>query len=161
LRHRRVSEKKIKKNFLKGKLPFPFKFYSCFVKTEGGWASMSASERRLEIMRILEIRYEESLANLAFELGVSTRMIKYDIRALKDAHHPIETVRGRGGSVRLLDFARKQYKGDLPESVQKSLILSISTLSKEDAKPLCEYLRARGSFRNKDKIEEVLKNYYY
>ncbi|NLB69096.1 MAG: HTH domain-containing protein [Lentisphaerae bacterium] len=61
---------------------------------------MSANERRAEIVKILEGRRSEQVKNLAFQLDVSVRTIKNDILVLT-AEHPIETVRGNGGCVRL------------------------------------------------------------
>ena len=65
---------------------------------------MTRAERRDEILRVLYTRRRESIANLAVELGVSIRTIKYDMEALM-CLHPIETVRGRyGGCVKVLDW---------------------------------------------------------
>lgn len=65
---------------------------------------MTRAERRDEILRVLYTRRRESIANLAVELGVSVRTIKYDMEALM-CLHPIETVRGRyGGCVKVLDW---------------------------------------------------------
>ena len=43
---------------------------------------MTRTERRDEILRVIYTRRRESIANLAVELGVSVRTIKYDIEAL-------------------------------------------------------------------------------
>ncbi len=55
---------------------------------------MSQTERREAIKRILEDRRSEKIENLAQELNVSIRTIKYDIEELA-CSYPIETVRGR------------------------------------------------------------------
>ena len=65
---------------------------------------MTRTERRDEILHVLYTQRRENIANLAVELGVSVRTIKYDIEALM-CLHPIETVRGRyGGCVKVLDW---------------------------------------------------------
>lgn len=65
---------------------------------------MSQTERREAIKRILEDRRSEKIENLAQELNVSIRTIKYDIEELA-CSYPIETVRGRyGGCVKLSDW---------------------------------------------------------
>ena len=64
---------------------------------------MSANERRAEIMRILEAKRFETMANLASEFGVSDRTIRTDITALT-TEYPLETYRGNGGGVRVADW---------------------------------------------------------
>ena len=118
---------------------------------------MSANERRAEIIRILEGRREEKRKNLASQLGVSERTIRYDIEALM-TEYPIETVRGNGGCIRLAK-GYGSYKGDITEAQQNALLTAISTADAEIAKELCDLLRAHGSFRNKSKIEEAIKNH--
>ena len=64
--------------------------------------SMTPSERREAILKVLCQRRQDKIDNLAFEFGVSVRTIKNDIEELSLAY-PIETVRGRyGGGVILL-----------------------------------------------------------
>lgn len=64
--------------------------------------SMTPSERREAILKVLCQRRQEKIDNLAFEFDVSVRTIKNDIEELTLAH-PIETVRGRyGGGVSVL-----------------------------------------------------------
>ena len=58
--------------------------------------SMTPSERREAILRVLCQRRQDKIDNLAEEFGVSVRTIKNDIEELTLAH-PIETVRGRYG----------------------------------------------------------------
>lgn len=55
--------------------------------------SMTPSERREAILRVLCQRRQDKIDNLAEEFGVSVRTIKNDIEELTLAH-PIETVRG-------------------------------------------------------------------
>ncbi len=113
-------------------------------------------ERKSEIIKILEGRRQESISNLAFELDVSQRMIKYYVQELK-AEYPIETTRGHGGGVRLMQ-GFQLYKGDITQLQQNVLITHLPTMKPEIAKPLGELLRAHGSWKNKTRIEEVLNN---
>ncbi len=113
-------------------------------------------ERKSEIIKILEGRRQESISNLAFELDVSDRMVRYDIQSLK-AEFPIETTRGHGGGVRLIQ-GFQIYKGDITQRQQEILIAHVPTMEPEMGKPLGELLRAHGSWHNRERIEEVLKN---
>lgn len=61
-----------------------------------------AQERQQRILEILSFRRSETMANIADELGVSIRTIRYDIDALTGSA-PIYTVKGNGGSVRVAD----------------------------------------------------------
>lgn len=117
---------------------------------------MGVNERRAEIIRILEGRRQEKVANLAAQLGVSKRTIRYDVEALM-TEYPIETLRGNGGCV-YLPKGYHSYKGDITEEQQNALISAVIAMNKPTAKILGELLRAHGSVRNKAKIEEVLKN---
>jgi predicted DNA-binding transcriptional regulator YafY len=105
-------------------------------------------------MRVLEGRRQETMANFAFQFGVSIRTVNYDIETLT-ATYPIETVRGKGGCVRLMNDY-KSYKGDISEEQQLTLLEAIPLLSGKQAKVVQELLRAHGSRRNKEKIEGVL-----
>ena len=58
--------------------------------------TVTANERRAEIMRILTARRSESMTRLAEELRVTTRTIRSDILTLT-ADYPLETVMGRHG----------------------------------------------------------------
>lgn len=99
--------------------------------------AVSANERRNEIMRIMVGRRQETMQNLAAELGVTDRTIRTDIMVLT-AEYPLETVRGNGGGVKLADWyyphknllSREQIKvlGDLTnvaDEQQKSVLLGI------------------------------------
>jgi predicted DNA-binding transcriptional regulator YafY len=79
----------------------------------------SVYERRSEIMRILDGRRRETMSNFAFQFGVSIRTICYDIDALT-ASHPIETVRGKNGCVKLTDGYRA-YQNIFSEEAQNAL----------------------------------------
>lgn len=64
---------------------------------------MGIAERRIRIMRILCRRGNETIANIAQELGVSTRTIRRDIDELS-LTEPIYTQTGRyGGGVYVMD----------------------------------------------------------
>jgi len=116
---------------------------------------MNATERRAEIVRILEGRRHEHVKSLAFQLGVSIRTVKYDIEALM-AVYPIETTRGNGGGVKLLS-EYGSFRGDITEEQQMVLIGALPQLEGRTAKALAELLRAHGSYRNKSKIEEAIE----
>ncbi len=60
---------------------------------------MIASERRREIMKLLNRRRYEKIENIAFEFGVSERTVRRDIEILS-LNEPIYTQPGRyGGGV--------------------------------------------------------------
>ena len=86
--------------------------------------SMTPSERREAILRVLCQRRQDKIDNLAEEFGVSVRTIKNDIEELTLAH-PIETVRGRyGGGVRVADgyyVGRNYLKPKLLKKLQSTL----------------------------------------
>jgi len=121
-------------------------------------AKMSVTERRLEIIRILEGRRHETIKNLASQLGVSQRTIRYDVEALM-VEYPIESVPGNGGGIRLMSGYRT-YQGRMTEAVQEELMKLIPTMNKDAGKLFCEHLLAQGSYRNKSRIEEVIDNFY-
>jgi len=85
---------------------------------------MGLSERRQEIMETLCHRRQETMANLAFEFGVSVRTIRNDIDILS-LSYPLETVRGRyGGGVRVMDGFYMNRKYLKPE--QRDLLVRLS-----------------------------------
>lgn len=78
---------------------------------------MSQTGRREAIKRILEDRRSEKIENLAQELNVSIRTIKYDIEELA-CSYPIETVRGRyGGCVKLSDWYHPKKRSLCPKQI--------------------------------------------
>jgi len=111
---------------------------------EGGEV-VSAEERRQEIMRILEARRQEKVANLAAEFDVSIRTIKYDIEALT-TKYPVETVRGNGGCVRLAEGYRP-HKNILSHEQQSVLIDLLEKADESQQKVLKEMLAAFGSYK--------------
>ncbi len=65
---------------------------------------MSRESRRKEILNVLLMRRQDTIANLAAEFGVSIRTVKLDIQDLM-CFYPIETVRGRyGGGVKVMEW---------------------------------------------------------
>lgn len=102
--------------------------------------SMTPSERREAILKVLCQRRQDTIENLAFEFGVSVRTIKYDIEELTLAH-PIETVRGRyGGGVKVADgyYVGRNY---LKPNQQELLKKFSATLSGDDLATMQSILR--------------------
>ena len=64
---------------------------------------MNTKERKAEVIRILQDRKWETMANLAKELGVTARTIRNYIRVLK-TEYPLRMVRGNGGCVKVEDW---------------------------------------------------------
>lgn len=62
----------------------------------------SPSERRQELLELLCRRRHDTYDNLAFEFKVSRRTIRRDIAILM-CSYPIETSRGYGGGVKVVD----------------------------------------------------------
>ena len=108
-------------------------------------------ERRAEIIRILEGRRQETMPNLAAQLGVSIRTIAYDIETLM-AEYPIDTVRGKKGCVRLTKGCGT-YQSNLSQEHQEILLELLPTLDEHKAQRMRELLLAHGSRRNKERIE--------
>ena len=85
---------------------------------------MGPSERRYAVMEILCRRRQETMANLAFEFGVSIRTIRNDIDILS-LSYPLETVRGRyNGGVKVMDGFYMERKYLQPE--QRALLVQLS-----------------------------------
>lgn len=88
---------------------------------------ITPTERRMEIIKVLCRRRQETMENLAEEFGVTSRTIRNDIDYLS-LSYPIETVRGRyGGGVKIVgdfDLDRKYLKPqqkNLLEKLKESL----------------------------------------
>ena len=113
-----------------------------------------ADERRAEIMRILESGRCETMSNFAFHFGVSTRTIGYDIDVLT-ATHPIITVRGKGGGVKLAEGYRT-YQNILSEEQQETLIEIIPLISEQKAAVVKGMLRAYGSKSIQKRIDGLI-----
>ena len=82
-----------------------------------------AQERQQRILEILSFRRSETMANIADELGVSIRTIRYDIDALTGSA-PIYTVKGNGGSVRVADgwYVGRRYLHSEQEQLLRELM---------------------------------------
>lgn len=78
---------------------------------------MSLSERRSAILEHLCTVRQDTLANLAQRFRVSERTIRYDLEALT-LNHPIDTVRGNGGGIRVADWYRLNRRTLAPEQVK-------------------------------------------
>ncbi|MBR5223355.1 MAG: HTH domain-containing protein [Clostridia bacterium] len=90
---------------------------------------MGTAERRREIMRILCRRRYETIANLAYELGVSQRTILRDIEKLS-IKEPIYTQCGRyGGGVYVCDkyIMERMYMTEQELSVLHKLMGFVQT----------------------------------
>lgn len=102
--------------------------------------SMTPSERREAILKVLCQRRQDKIDNLAFEFGVSVRTIKNDIEELSLAY-PIETVRGRyGGGVKVADgyYVGRNYLKPKQQELLKKLQ---STLQGDDLEVMNSILR--------------------
>lgn len=85
---------------------------------------MSAIERRQQILDLLCQRRQDTVQNLADELGVCERTIRRDIDALT-LSYPIETICGRyGGGVRMADWYSQTRKRLSPK--QTALLKRLS-----------------------------------
>ena len=114
----------------------------------------SVEERRAEIMRVLESRRFETMPNFAFMFDVSRCTIGYDIDFLT-ALHPIETVRGVGGGVKLKDGYRT-YQNTLSDEQQSTLIDIIPLIGKQYAEIIRGLLYAHGSRKNEECIDGLI-----
>ena len=86
--------------------------------------------RRKAILNALLVRKQDTIANLAAEFDVSIRTVKLDVQDLM-CSYPIETVRGRHGGVRVVEWFHPTQSKMNPEQV--SLLIRLSKdLSKED-----------------------------
>jgi len=95
-------------------------------------------------MRILASRRQETMGQLARELGVTDRTIRNDITALT-ADYPLVTVRGNGGCVRLEDWYQP-HKNILNQRQQVVLMEILNGINEPyQKKVLQEMLTAFGS----------------
>lgn len=62
----------------------------------------STTERRQSILEVLCLRRFDTIDHLANEFCVSRRTIRYDLEVLQ-CSYPIETVKGGGGGVRVMN----------------------------------------------------------
>jgi len=101
-------------------------------------STVTANERRDEIIRILLGRRHETMGQLACELGVTTRTIRNDITILT-TKYPLETVRGNGGGVKLMDWYHP-HKNTLSQEHQNVLIELLDKVNEYQQKILWEML---------------------
>lgn len=104
---------------------------------------MSANERRAELIRILRARRQDTMPNLAEELGVNVRTIQRDVLALT-SEYPLNTTQGNGGGVRLEAWYHP-YKNILSREQIAVLEELLQTGNAHQQKVLLELLRAYGS----------------
>ena len=106
---------------------------------KGGEIMKDTAERRLLILERLCERRTDSISNLAVELCVSRRTMRYDIEALS-CSYPIYTSKGRNGGVYVMDgyhIGMKYLTND-----QCRLLERLSTtLTGEDLKLMQEILK--------------------
>ena len=113
---------------------------------------MTANERRAEIMRILAGRRRETMGRLAGELGVTARTIRADISALT-VDHPLDTMRGNGGCVKVADWYHP-HKNMLSKEQQPVLVQLLDKADEPQQRILREMLVALGSPSVRNKIEK-------
>jgi predicted DNA-binding transcriptional regulator YafY len=94
------------------------------------------------------------MSNFAFHFGVSTRTIGYDIDYLT-ALHPIETVRGKGGCVKLSEGYRT-YQNILSEEQQETLFEIIPLINRRQAAVIKGLLAAHGSKQNQGRVDGLI-----
>ena len=111
---------------------------------------MGTSERRIEIMRILQRRRHETISNLAEEFGVSTRTILRDIEVLS-VKEPIYTQCGRyGGGVYVIDEYARNRTYMTEEEI--SLLHKLSVFA--ERKDVCDL-----SSKEKDLLMSIIYQY--
>jgi predicted DNA-binding transcriptional regulator YafY len=94
------------------------------------------------------------MSNFAFFFDVSIRTIGYDIDFLT-VLHPIETVRGKGGCVRLAD-GYGTYKNILSQEQQETLIQIVPLIEVRYAIEVKGILISFGSKSNQSRIEGLM-----
>lgn len=87
---------------------------------------MKAAERRQQMLVLLSSRREDTIANLAFEFGVSERTIMRDIEELT-LSAPLYTVQGNGGGIRVADgwYISRTYLTDKQEDFLRNLSVGL------------------------------------
>ena len=101
---------------------------------------MTANERRVEIMRIMTARRQESMGRLALELGVTRLTVDY----------PLETQRGNGGCVKVADWYHP-HRNILSCEQQRVLSELISGCDAYQANVLRQMLTEYGSSQHRTK----------
>lgn len=105
---------------------------------------LGASERRIELLKILCIRRHETISNLAIEFGTSERTIRRDIEVLS-LTEPIYTQAGRyGGGVYVMDgyYYRQMYmsKSEL-DLLHRIALVAHSFLNGDEQKLLMQIIK--------------------
>ena len=105
----------------------------------------STTERRQSILEVLCLRRFDTIDHLADEFGVSRRMIRYDLEVLQ-CSYPIETVKGGGGGVRVMDgyYIGMKYLNSgqaallekLSETLSGDELLTMQSILKTFSKPI-------------------------
>ena len=87
----------------------------------------STTERRQLIIENLCRRRKDTVDRLAEEFGVSRRTIRYDLEVLQ-CSYPIETVKGGGGGVRVMDgyYIGMKYMTDSQTALLNKLSENLS-----------------------------------
>ena len=87
----------------------------------------STTERRQLIIETLCLRRNDTIDRLAEEFGVSRRTIRYDLEVLQ-CSYPIETVKGAGGGVRVMDgyYIGMKYMTDSQTALLNKLSENLS-----------------------------------
>ena len=95
---------------------------------------MTASERRNAILEVLCFRRFDTVANLAFEFGVTDRTIRNDILTLS-LEYPIYTTKGNGGGIHVDEKYRlgKTYLKDEQQELLERLLRN----EKESGSGIC------------------------
>jgi len=105
----------------------------------------STTERRQSILEVLCLRRFDTIDHLANEFGVSRRTIRYDLEVLQ-CSYPIETVKGGGGGVRVMDgyYIGMKYLNSgqaallekLSETLSGDELLMMQSILKTFSKPI-------------------------
>lgn len=104
---------------------------------------MGANERRLEIMRILTARRQDTIGNLARELGVCERTVRRDVETLT-VDYPLETRQGNGGCVMVAEWYYP-HKNLLSQEQQQVLTDMLPLGDEHQARVIRQLLSAYGS----------------
>ena len=105
----------------------------------------STTERRQSILEVLCLRRFDTIDHLADEFGVSRRTIRYDLEVLQ-CSYPIETLKGGGGGVRVMDgyYIGMKYLNSrqatllekLSETLSGDELLTMQSILKTFSKPI-------------------------
>lgn len=105
----------------------------------------STTERRQSILEVLCLRRFDTIDHLADEFGVSRRTIRYDLEVLQ-CSYPIETVKGGGGGIRVMDgyYIGMKYLNSgqaallekLSETLSGDELLMMQSILKTFSKPI-------------------------